>query len=82
MTIETAIEILKPEHREPYESIDPVIDACEVAVSALEKQIPKKPIDNTNPHDFFVNIHCPVCKEYVTKKYKYCRNCGQALDWS
>lgn len=27
---------------------------------------------------------CPVCGEYVQKKYNenYCGNCGQKLDWS
>lgn len=48
----------------------------------IEKQIPIKPIDDTNPRDFFINIHCPVCKESVTKRFKYCRNCVHALDWS
>lgn len=40
MTIERAIEILNPEHKEHYESIEPVIEACRMAISALEKQIP------------------------------------------
>lgn len=82
MTTERAIEILDPEHREHYESIEPVNEACRMAISALEKQIPIKPIDDTKPRDFFINIYCPVCKEPVTKRFKYCRNCGQALDWS
>lgn len=81
MTTERAIEILNPEHREDYESMEPVNEACRMAISALEKQIPIKPIDDTKPRDFFINIYCSVCKEPVTKRFKYCRNCGQALDW-
>lgn len=40
MTIERAIEILNPEHREHYESIDPVNDACRMGMEALEKRNP------------------------------------------
>lgn len=38
MTIERAIEILDPEHREHYESIEPVNEACRMGIEALEKQ--------------------------------------------
>ena len=37
MTIDRAIEILNPEHREHYESIDPVIEACRMGMKALEQ---------------------------------------------
>lgn len=39
MTVERAIEILNPEHREHYKSIEVVSKACRVAISTLEKQI-------------------------------------------
>ena len=42
MRTERAIEILNPEHREHYESIEPVNEACRMGMKALEKQIPKK----------------------------------------
>lgn len=51
-------------------------------VSALEKQIPKKP--KTNNDSWFC---CRNCGETfslantVHRKNKYCGNCGQALDW-
>lgn len=32
MTIDRAIEILDPEHREHYESIDPVNEACRMGM--------------------------------------------------
>lgn len=35
MTVERAIEILNPEHREHYNSIDPVIEACRMGMEAL-----------------------------------------------
>lgn len=91
MTIETAIEILKPNHREHYESIDPVIEACRVAVSALEKQIPKKLKIKQKGNDV-LDFRCPLCdKKIISKvgerfvagsKDNFCLECGQALDWS
>ena len=58
----------------------------EIVISALEKQIPKKPkemrIDVIND----LMISCPCCKKYIvlwnnTHKPPYCQHCGQALDW-
>ena len=37
MTIERAIEILDPEHREKYESIEPVNEACRMGMEALKE---------------------------------------------
>lgn len=37
MKVERAIEILNPEHREHYESIDPVNEACRMGMEALER---------------------------------------------
>lgn len=37
MTIERAIEILDPEHREKYESIEPVNEACIMGIEALKE---------------------------------------------
>ena len=45
------------------------------AIVALEKQIPKKPVEVRN------EIVCPTCKTLVGSS-PYCRYCGQALDWS
>lgn len=38
MTIERAIETLNPEQRKHYESMEPVNEACRMAISALVKQ--------------------------------------------
>lgn len=58
-------------------------ETANVAISALEKQIPKKPIDNKNFSFGNVGI-CPCCNEDITTMYssKVCTNCGQAIDWS
>ena len=37
MTIDRAIEILDPEHREHYEIIDPVNEACRMGMEALKR---------------------------------------------
>ena len=64
--------------------------AFEVAIEALEKQIPKKV---THEATLLRSCTCPNCKNVVDKftefgdstvriTYDYCQICGQALDWS
>ena len=48
-------------------------DLYQTAISALEKQIPKKVI---------AHQHCPCCARDVIGSGFYCWNCGQRLDWS
>lgn len=61
-----------------------VISYAKLAVNALEKQVPKKVI-YVDEHFFYV-AYCPACGSYVgtgsATHVKFCRNCGQALDWS
>ena len=55
------------------------IKSIEIAIQALEKQIPKKP-DFTEDKEFAL---CPCCNgKGSLNKQKYCDNCGQKLDWS
>lgn len=82
MTPERAIEILDPEHREHYDSIEPVNEACRLGIRAIEKcRIPQRVRLTTS------TIRCPRCNKQLTNrgcrkdKYKYCRWCGQLLDW-
>ena len=65
--------------------------AFETAISALEKQIPKKPtgIYNENESKKGESLYeealigsCPVCNQEVQLGMQYCTNCGQALKWS
>ena len=56
-----------------------VVEARNMAIKALEKQIPKKP-DFTEDKEFAL---CPCCNgKGLLNKQKYCDNCGQKLDWS
>ena len=70
--------------------------ANEMAIQALEKQIPKKP-NKTIDSSWGIQKEahtCPVCDYYLTevhfiepqkietkKKITYCETCGQAIDW-
>lgn len=52
--------------------------ALQIAIEAIEKQIPKKP-------DLDGGVYCPCCLREFKSHYdetRYCPNCGQALDWS
>lgn len=76
------LEIFGGEHHE----------AMKVAIEALEKQIPKKPIYSDFDDNGFDEIiphraECPACGESVefgkwnAEESHHCE-CGQALDWS
>ena len=56
-------------------------EALAMAIQALEKQIPKKPIE---PQGFPRFGYCPSCGKTVTKHSSYvgCSWCLQVLDWS
>ena len=56
--------------------------ANEMAIQALEKQIPKKPIYIANL-GYAALWLCPVCERRIVRSdLKYCHHCGQKLDWS
>lgn len=48
MTIERAIEILNPEHREHYDSIETVNEACRMGMEAL-RRTRWIPVEEENP---------------------------------
>lgn len=56
--------------------------AFENAISALEKQIPKKPLKKSIEYDGEYG-YCPCCNHVVAgyDSNNVCRHCGQALDW-
>lgn len=88
MTLEEAIGIVKcaigeVEWNYPLD----YAEAFETAIEALEKQIPKKPI---NDGCYYL---CPCCRGdlgvsdddifiYELPMPKYCSNCGCVLDWT
>ena len=57
--------------------------AIEMAIQALEKQMPKKLINTCQ----YVSGCCPNCKKYISDWLEYnefmcCPYCGQKLDWN
>lgn len=78
MTEKKALELLKDhEYWTMYSWQDEV---CEIAIKALEKQIPKKPHKNYKK----VNLKWCECGNYLGElknEQNYCKRCGQALDW-
>ena len=84
MTREEAINVL-----EEFRTDKPILEmyysdvheeALEMAIADMEKQIPKKPLD-----DHLIKTGywgCPVCKHMVDSVSNYCECCGVALYWS
>lgn len=76
-------------------SIGETEDYTEVAIQALEKQMPKKPVIKRYDGNLGT-VHCPNCNhDLFSKVYKpwdgwndaqksdvCCSQCGQKLDWS
>lgn len=58
--------------------------AINMAIAALEKQIPKKILNGKINGHLECGYHCPNCEEYYDKKigFEYCPICGQRIDWS
>lgn len=81
----------------PTPDVADAVDVADLAISALEKQIPKKlktEMLQTNIQGYLYKDKCYVCPlcgifrgdaDYQPEKiikYQFCPNCGQALDWS
>ena len=55
----------------------------QVAINALEKQIPKKPIERISLLGLDKGGKCPTCNKHINtcSYWMYCA-CGQKIDWS
>lgn len=51
-------------------------DVKDMAIAALEKQIPKKANKN------IMGVCCPVCRNLLDGTERFCLYCGQHIDWS
>lgn len=63
-------------------TIQPINEAFDMAISAIEKQIPKKPIRNAgriNPVWVEDAYLCPICFSWAGS-IGFCSRCGQAID--
>lgn len=99
MTEREAIKNLKDILDECTESKEAVcyvtdvdVPALEMAINALEKQIPKKPIIDSCKYSSIGAYYCPICNSYIRsiaihkkiilKENIFCGVCGQKMDWS
>lgn len=104
MTNEEAIRLIRnlltmceftDAYDEPIDS-DAYYEAVDMAISVLEKQIPKKPVmTQTNFYQTLWWLDCPSCGNYVgmwnsklgrgdmynNSNRKICPYCGQVIDW-
>lgn len=62
------------------------VEHCNIAIEALEKQLPKKPKEEKNDYTFklgeFIVGKCPNCLSEASERFDICLYCGQKLDWS
>lgn len=95
MTENQAIKIIKQEKQ--WESNARISDAFEMAIKALEKQVPKKPlykqgtrykwIDSVRERGRYHNVEKYANRDACPNckedvlRTKYCEKCGQKLDW-
>ena len=85
ITAKSAIECLKKHKEERRNDFIVLMGAVGIAIEALKKQIPKKPIlDKEQTMRYVTTYTCPACGKGLTgtKVCSYCYHCGQALDWS
>ena len=84
MTIEKAIEIISCKSSIPNEgeSFEDIEKAYDMAVKALMKQMPRKPLDVSFEYDGDYG-RCPCCGCHVSDFHDStrCLRCGQILDW-
>lgn len=75
------LEITKAEVEWDY-PLDYAI-AIDMAITTLEKQIPRKPLNQSYEYDGIYG-NCPCCGEIVVDypdDFRVCSNCRQKLDW-
>ncbi len=80
MENQKAIEVLRRKTSIPEEgeSFDDISSAFDMAIAALEKQIPEKP-QYTEDKIFAI---CKCNGKGLVNGWKFCPECGQAIDWS
>lgn len=74
--VREAIETIKSNY--PTSGYYMLCEALDIAIEALEKQLPKKPVLKRKAYGGI--MVCPICE--VSDYGKYCRHCGQKIKWS
>ena len=80
--LESWVETVKP--KDDFEK-----EASKIIISALEKQIPKKPLEQSTDEKTYYKCICESIQKTAYKdgyqmgaERAYCDRCGQAIDWS
>lgn len=93
--IQVLERMLDPDPWEDYGLSDKAKEALQVAVDALKKQIPMKPMKSIDPYDnSLYKLNCPTCGRYIaygnsrvgtlhkfTVSPDMCGFCGQKIDF-
>jgi uncharacterized protein (UPF0212 family) len=76
MTENEAINVLQL--NKPFTASKEANNAIEMAIQALEKQMPKKPQEIS-----WGATKCSICGQEFgfNSHFNHCSNCGQKLDW-
>ena len=91
-----ALKLINLKGVHPFYDWEEMLEVRNVAIKALDKQIPKKPqyVDTRFRHhgrrtsdgsSLDKCYKCPNCNSHIFHVFdseKYCKYCGQALDWS
>lgn len=73
--VREAIETIKSNY--PTSGYYMLCEALDIAIEALEKQLPKKVAFKRNAYGG-ISV-CPICG--ASDYGKYCRQCGQRINW-
>ena len=74
-------------YMEDYTDDEKMLHEAELALIAMERQYPKKPVMKENMDETYADFLCPKCKKLVCwsgsieVEPNFCSRCGQRLDW-
>lgn len=94
MTVEEAIRRIKEHNRIHFRKEKGrcpfITEALNMAISALEKQIPQEPIKLKSNEDIEIGAgtwkagttvyKCPCCDSFISRSSNYCPHCGCRMD--
>ena len=87
MTIERAIEILDPTHKERYDKLETVEKACWIGMNALKRMQSKKVKNQATFNKMYARDMLGICPECGAElefdaHTKFCGYCGQRVEWN
>lgn len=81
-----ALKIINLKRVHPFYDWEEMREIRDIAIEALEKQLPKKSIEiketYTSKIGEFRVAKCPNCGKEVSDRFNVCLECRQNLDWS